>query len=90
MCLINVLWIAVWPIQFHNSVIAIKQIEEKESAVPQQKTTLTGTVLDETGEPIIGAEYLSQRYYRWNYYRFGQALLIGDVDRIPATWLSPI
>lgn len=29
----------------HNGVIAIKQIEEKESAVPQQKTTLTGTVL---------------------------------------------
>ena len=42
----------------HNGVIAIKQIEEKESAVPQQKTTLTGTVLDETGEPIIGANIL--------------------------------
>ena len=50
----------------HNGVIAIKQIEEKKSAVPQQKTTLTD----------YWSEYLSQRYYEWNYYRFGRALLI--------------
>ena len=61
----------------HNGVIAIKQIEEKESAVPQQKTTLTGTVLDETGEPIIRSEYLKSKVTtEWNYYRFGRALLI--------------
>lgn len=60
----------------HNGVIAIKQIEEKESAVPQQKTTLTGTVLDEDGRTYYWSEYLSQRYYEWNYYRFGRALLI--------------
>lgn len=42
----------------HNGVIAIKQTEEKEMVAPQQKSTLSGTVLDETGEPIIGANIL--------------------------------
>lgn len=41
----------------HNGVIAIKPIvnEVKEVAAPQQKTKVSGTVIDETGEPIIGA-----------------------------------
>lgn len=42
----------------HEGVIAIKQAEEKASVAPQQKTTLTGTVLDENGEPIIGANII--------------------------------
>ena len=41
----------------HNGVIAIKPIvnEVKEVAAPQQKTKVSGAVIDETGEPIIGA-----------------------------------
>lgn len=41
----------------HNGVIAIKPIvnEVKEVATSQQKTKVSGTVIDETGEPIIGA-----------------------------------
>lgn len=41
----------------HNGVIAIKPIvnEVKEVAASQQKTKVSGTVIDETGEPIIGA-----------------------------------
>lgn len=41
----------------HNGVIAIKLIvnEVKAVAAPQQKTKVSGAVIDETGEPIIGA-----------------------------------
>lgn len=41
----------------HNGVIAIKPIvnEVKEVAAPQQKTKVSGAVIDEIGEPIIGA-----------------------------------
>ncbi|RGN35807.1 TonB-dependent receptor [Bacteroides oleiciplenus] len=41
----------------HNGVIAIKPAvdEAKEVAAPQQKTKVSGTVIDETGQAIIGA-----------------------------------
>ena len=68
----------------HNGVIAIKQIEEKESAVPQQKTTLTGTVLDETGEPIIGANILVKGTTNGTTTDLDGHFSL-DVDRIPAT-----
>lgn len=68
----------------HNGVIAIKQIEEKESAVPQQKTTLTGTVLDETGEPIIGANILVKGTTNGTTTNLDGHFSL-DVDRIPAT-----
>lgn len=68
----------------HNGVIAIKQIEEKESAVPQQKTTLTGTVLDETGEPIIGANILVKGTTNGTTTDLDGHFSL-DIDRIPAT-----
>ena len=68
----------------HNGVIAIKQIEEKKSAVPQQKTTLTGTVLDETGEPIIGANILVKGTTNGTTTDLDGHFSL-DVDRIPAT-----
>ena len=68
----------------HNGVIAIKQIEKKESAVPQQKTTLTGTVLDETGEPIIGANILVKGTTNGTTTDLDGHFSL-DVDRIPAT-----
>lgn len=42
-----------------NGVIAISPANEvKEVAVVQQKSTISGVVLDETGEPVIGANVL--------------------------------
>ena len=65
----------------HNGVIAIKQIEEKESAVPQQKTTLTGTVLDETGEPIIGANILVKGTTNGTITDFDGNFTLGNATR---------
>ncbi len=48
-----------------------KQIEEK-LAVPSTENNNNST--DET-ENLLLSEYLSQRYYEWNYYRLdGQSL----------------
>lgn len=43
----------------HDGVIAIKPVSKvEEMAAPQQKTKLNGTVVDETGEAIIGANVI--------------------------------
>lgn len=43
----------------HDGVIAIKPASKvEEAATPQQKTKLNGTVVDETGEAIIGANVI--------------------------------
>ena len=43
----------------HDGVIAIKPASKvEEMAAPQQKTKLNGTVVDETGEAIIGANVI--------------------------------
>ena len=43
----------------HDGVIAIKPTSKvEEAATPQQKTKLNGTVVDETGEAIIGANVI--------------------------------
>ena len=68
----------------HNGVIAIRQVEEKEVAVPQQKSTLNGNVLDETDEPIIGANILVKGTTNGTTTDINGHFSI-EVDRIPAT-----
>lgn len=68
----------------HNGVIAIKQAEEKEVTVLQQKVTLNGTVLDETGEPIIGANILVKGTTNGTTTDMDGHFSL-DVDHAPAT-----
>lgn len=68
----------------HNGVIAIKQAEEKAIAAPQQKTTLSGTILDETGQPIIGANILVKGTTNGTTTDMEGHFSL-DVDRTPAT-----
>ena len=43
----------------HDGVIAIKSVSKVETvAAPQQKTKVSGTVVDETGEAVIGANVI--------------------------------
>jgi tonB-linked outer membrane protein, susC/ragA family len=69
----------------HDGVIAIKPVSKvEEMAAPQQKTKLNGTVVDETGEAIIGANVIVKGTTNGcttdldGHFTF-------DVDHLPAT-----
>ena len=68
-----------------DGVIAIKRKNEiKETNVVQQKITLNGTIVDDHGEPIIGANIIIEGTTKGTTTDIdGQYIL--DVDRLPVT-----
>lgn len=69
----------------HDGVIAIKPVSKvEEMAVPQQKTKLNGTVVDETGEAIIGANVIVKGTTNGCTTDLDGHFTL-DVDHLPAT-----
>ena len=69
----------------HDGVIAIKPVSKvEEMAAPQQKTKLNGTVVDETGEAIIGANVIVKGTTNGCTTDLDGHFTL-DVDHLPAT-----
>lgn len=69
----------------HDGVIAIKPASKvEEAATPQQKTKLNGTVVDETGEAIIGANVIVKGTTNGCTTDLDGHFTL-DVDHLPAT-----
>lgn len=69
----------------HDGVIAIKPASKvEEMAAPQQKTKLNGTVVDETGEAIIGANVIVKGTTNGCTTDLDGHFTL-DVDHLPAT-----
>ena len=69
----------------HDGVIAIKPVSKvEETAAPQQKTKLNGTVVDETGEAIIGANVIVKGTTNGCTTDLDGHFTL-DVDHLPAT-----
>lgn len=69
----------------HDGVIAIKPASKvEEAATPQQKTKLNGTVVDETGEAIIGANVIVKGTTNGCTTDLDSHFTL-DVDHLPAT-----
>lgn len=69
----------------HDGVIAIKPVSKvEEMAAPQQKTKLNGTVVDEAGEAIIGANVIVKGTTNGCTTDLDGHFTL-DVDHLPAT-----
>lgn len=69
----------------HDGVIAIKPASEaKENAAPQQKKTITGTIIDESGSPVIGANILVKGTTNGTTTDFNGHFSL-EVNQVPAT-----